>query len=66
MTNIYVDESHDADPATWFSIGKYPECRCGFAPRDNIALIEHWREAGFMIVENKGQLVKLLIKQDGE
>lgn len=50
-------------PSTWFGLGKWPTCRCGFAPRDNGALTEHWREQGFRVVDDHGHLVRHAIKE---
>lgn len=46
------------DPVTWFGVGMWPECACGFAPRDNRALTAHWRAAGFEVVDVGGQLTR--------
>lgn len=51
-------ESHDADPVSWFGIGRWGECTCGYAPRDNVALAKHWASHGFTILEDHGTLVK--------
>ena len=33
-----------------------PVPTCGFAPRDNEVLKEHWRAAGFVVVDCRGTL----------
>lgn len=49
---------HGPDPHTWFGIGLWPTCTCGYAPRDNGLLTAHWREHGFEVVDNHGTLVR--------
>jgi len=46
----------DHHPDGWFTPGAYPSCSCGFAPRDNAKLIEHWRNLGFRWVDHGGVL----------
>jgi hypothetical protein len=43
--------------STWFARGTYPDCACGYAPRDNGLLTQHWREAGFTVHDDHGRLV---------
>lgn len=45
--------------STWFGPGVWPTCRCGFDPRDNSALVRHWRDAGFRVVDERGRLVMI-------
>jgi hypothetical protein len=45
-------------PRHWFTRGTWPECSCGYAPRDNAALTAHWAELGFRVVDEHGTLVK--------
>lgn len=44
------------DVPSWYGRGRWPECTCGFAPRDNLVLKEHWRAAGFTVVDAHGTL----------
>jgi hypothetical protein len=44
-------------PRDWFTRGMYPSCSCGFAPRDNRKLIEHWAGHGIRWVSEQGKLV---------
>lgn len=41
---------------SWFGRGSWPRCRCGYAPRDNSLLKQHWAEAGFRVVDERGIL----------
>ncbi|OHU47271.1 hypothetical protein BKG82_26835 [Mycobacteroides chelonae] len=43
-------------PASWFTRGRWPACSCGFSPKDNEVLNQHWRAAGFTVVDNHGTL----------
>lgn len=56
-----TDDDHGPVLATWFARGVWPTCSCGLAPRDNLKLIDHWREHGFTVVDHHGQLVKIPI-----
>lgn len=49
------------DPASWFAPGQWPRCACGFNPRSNTILTEHWRLAGFKVVDSAGQLTKVSV-----
>jgi len=44
------------DVVSWFGRGQWPRCTCGFSPRDNTKLNEHWNEAGFRVIDNHGKL----------
>ncbi|SIH22299.1 Uncharacterised protein [Mycobacteroides abscessus subsp. abscessus] len=46
------------DFASWFARGQWPRCACGFSPHDNTVLNQHWRDAGFAVVDNHGRLEK--------
>lgn len=46
------------DHYSWFARGTWPRCACGFDPRDNAVLNEHWREQGFRVVDDHGTLVR--------
>jgi hypothetical protein len=41
-------------PVNWFTRGVYPSCSCGFAPRNNTALNEHWADKGIRYVDVGG------------
>ena len=61
MGDNMTDESDERsvcgpDFASWYSRGRWPSCACGFSPRDNAALNDHWRAAGFTVVDNQGSL----------
>lgn len=43
--------------ATWYGRGLWPVCKCGYSPRDNLKLTEHWASAGFSVRDAHGQLV---------
>ena len=59
-------EEHGPDATSWFGRGRWPECRCGYAPRDNQALNNHWREHGFKVVDEHGRLVKHPLNRDDD
>lgn len=50
--------------ATWFGVGQWPTCTCGLAPRDNAVLTAHWREQGFEVVDQHGELIKRSIERE--
>ena len=50
------------DATTWFARRTWPQCRCGFAPRDNATLNAHWAESGFAVIDKHGFLVTEKIK----
>jgi hypothetical protein len=50
-------ERHGPVPTTWFGIGCWPSCKCGYDPHDNGLLNAHWREHGFEVVDDHGHLV---------
>lgn len=45
------------DAGSWFGVGRWPECTCGFAPRNNRLLTLHWRDQGFSVQDDHGRLV---------
>jgi hypothetical protein len=47
---------------TWFGIGLWPTCSCGFAPRDNVAPTEHWRDHGVKVVDEHGRLARTAVQ----
>lgn len=49
-------DNHGPVPSTWFGRGQWPTCKCGFAPRDNVVLNQHWADHGFRVVDHYGQL----------
>lgn len=53
-----IAEEHDVVVRTWFGVGLWPTCKCGFAPRDNDKLTAHWRTYGFRVVDEHGRLMK--------
>lgn len=58
MTDDPEITEHDPVPATWFARGQWPTCKCGFSPRNNRKLNDHWHEHGFRVVEDHGRLVR--------
>jgi len=50
---------HGTTLASWFAQGVWPRCRCGYAPRNNIKLSQHYAEFGFTEVDQHGQLVQI-------
>ena len=50
-------DEHGPVPTTWFVRGMWPTCKCGFAPRDNGLLNDHWAEHGFRVYDANGHLV---------
>lgn len=49
---------HGSDLATRFLPGTWPRCVCGFDPRDNRLLSEHFAEYGFREVDAQGEIVR--------
>lgn len=43
-------------PERWWERGVFPECSCGYAPRDNGLLYKHWAEHGLSWYDNYGHL----------
>lgn len=56
VASEHVDDDHGPVPATWFGHGMWPTCKCGFAPRDNAKLNEHWAENNLKVVDDHGEL----------
>lgn len=59
------DATPDCGPdfASWYTPGKWPRCACGFSPRDNTVLTQHWSDAGFTVIDNHGTLEKRPVNQ---
>lgn len=55
MTDI-TTVAREHSPRRWFLRGEYPQCSCGYAPRDNRKLIDHWAERGIAWYDDHGQL----------
>ena len=49
-------DAHGPVPATWFAPGRWATCQCGFDPKNNGLLADHWADQGFRVVDNNGQL----------
>lgn len=49
-----LNGDHGPDSRAWFAIGVWPECICGYAPRDNALLVAHWHEHGIEVVDDHG------------
>lgn len=60
----YAVPTCDADPSSWFARGMLPRCKCGFNPKDNGLLIQHWADAGFRVVDENGHLVSYPIEKE--
>lgn len=52
----FVQAKKDHHPMNWFVPGMWPACSCGFAPKDNFALNNHWAEHGLAWFDHHGQL----------
>ncbi|HEX6685545.1 MAG TPA: hypothetical protein VF062_22410 [Candidatus Limnocylindrales bacterium] len=52
------DASHGSD-ANRFVPGAWPGCRCGYRPRDNYKLNQHFAEHGFREMDDHGQIVRI-------
>jgi hypothetical protein len=48
---------HGSD-ANRFVRGAWPGCLCGYRPRDNAKLNQHFAEHGFREIDNHGALTK--------
>lgn len=48
------DEKHE--PVDWFLPGVYPSCTCGYAPKNNRALNQHWHDHGIRWWDDHGRL----------
>ena len=43
-------------PEGWWLRGIYPWCSCGYAPKDNSLLYQHWADHGISWYDNHGHL----------
>lgn len=57
--SVEIDHTDEHGPVftTWFVRGMWATCKCGYAPRDNGLLNEHWAEHGFRVYDAGGHLV---------
>lgn len=53
---MVTDVSVTHSPVNWFTPGEFPSCSCGYAPRGNRKLNEHWAEHGLKWADVNGQL----------
>jgi len=51
-----MSASDEHSPRYWTAPGVWPECSCGFAPRDNALLYQHWASHGLEWYSDGGQL----------
>jgi hypothetical protein len=51
-------EAHGTTFASWFIPGMWPKCKCGFDPKDNIVLQQHYRFFGFEEYEDHGRIMR--------
>lgn len=49
-------------PVNWFTRNTWVSCSCGFAPKNNTKLHEHWQGLGFTWVDHRGALVVRLVE----
>lgn len=54
-----MSDLHGPSLTTWFARGVYPTCICGFSPKDNRTLMQHFAAHGFRVVDKGGTLVKI-------
>lgn len=53
---------HGSD-ASRFVPGAWPGCRCGYRPRDNAKLNQHFAEHGFREVDDHGHLIRIPVER---
>ena len=53
-----ISTRHGSDPTTRWLTGVFPKCKCGFNPRNNERLQEHYRAFGFEEIDDHGTLVQ--------
>ena len=65
VVNQHEAECHSAthEPRNWFTRGVHPSCTCGFTPRNNIKLNQHWADLGFRWIDVRSTLRKVSIEK---